>query len=283
MYSQSIRIRPFNVGGAFELILPSGKVVLIDPFFSNEFDKIHTREDVTGADYIIVTHSHLDHEMDLGYFVKKYNSMVFCGALSAEALIKYHQLPYDNVVPVFPGQSYTMDDFSIEFWSAKHNPNGGRSFEEIPPITKDFNVPNHARCDQLGSLESLDFMLTTPNHFSILMASGRILWQELFDVCRQKHPNMLLRQAGIRNAGGDIFSAQQVSAKELAAILVRYQAQLIMPFHHDVFLRRWGQEKTDAYFAEVAEEVQKLSPGAMFVNPKTWKWYDIGMRVTVDA
>ncbi len=54
MKCTSIRLRPFNVGGGFEIILPNGKVVLTDPFFpADQFPGGQTREDVTGADYIL--------------------------------------------------------------------------------------------------------------------------------------------------------------------------------------------------------------------------------------
>ena len=128
MKSQSIRIRPFNVGGAFEIVLPNGKVILLDPFFTgNQFDCGKTREDVTGADYIILSHTHFDHDLDVGYFVKKFDSKVFCGAMSAFELVKYHKIPYDNIFPVYPGQTYTLEDFTVSFYQTKHNPSGSRT------------------------------------------------------------------------------------------------------------------------------------------------------------
>ena len=55
MKYSSVKIRPFNVGGAFEVKLPNGKVILIDPYFTGiDFEGGFTREDVTGADYILL-------------------------------------------------------------------------------------------------------------------------------------------------------------------------------------------------------------------------------------
>ena len=52
----NIRIRPFNVGCNFQIVLPNGKTVLIDPWFTgNEFPGGHTKEEIEGADYIILT------------------------------------------------------------------------------------------------------------------------------------------------------------------------------------------------------------------------------------
>ena len=281
MNTTSLRIRPFNVGGAFEIVLPNGKVVLVDPFFTgNTFLNGETREDVTGADYILLSHSHYDHDLDIGYFCKKFNSKVFCGAQSALELVKYHQIPYDNVFPVYPGQKYTLEDFTVEFFQAKHNPSGDMTYGPAKDLAKTFlNMDGHFGCDVCGYLESLDFLLTTNNNFRILSASGRVIWNELFDVCKAKRPNMLLRQSGVRRGGG-AQNGEQVPPAELAQLMVRYGAQIIFPFHHEVLVKRWGLEKTYEYMDEVAKEVQALDPGARFVNPIAWKWYRIGLDVT---
>lgn len=285
MRKTSVRIRPFNVGGAFEIVLPNGKVILLDPFFTgNTFPGGQTREDVTGADYILLSHTHFDHDIDVGYFVRKFHSKVFVGAMSAMDLLKFHKIPYDNLFPVYPGQKYTLEDFSVEFFQTKHNPSGGRTYD---PETADIalkacGVAGHTACDVWGSMESVDFLITTNNNFRILGASGRVIWNELFDVCKNRGPNLLLRQAGVRRGTGDMKNGEQVSPKELAELLIRYQAQTIIPFHHDVLFKRWGEEKTYAYMDQVGEEVEKMDVGAQFINPVAWKWYDIGTDILVE-
>ena len=123
MKCTSMKLRAFNIGGAFEIVLPNGKVVLIDPCFSyykpdksytGVFEGGYTREDVTGADYVILSHSHWDHDIDLKYFVEKFNPKVFCSAFCAEEILKYHNIPYDNLIPMYPNSRYTLDDFTLE-------------------------------------------------------------------------------------------------------------------------------------------------------------------------
>lgn len=283
MKNNSVRIRPFNVGGAFEIVLPNGKVILLDPYFSAvTFDSGKTREDVTGADYIILSHTHFDHDFDVGYFVKKFDSKVFCGAMSAFELVKFHKIPYDNIFPVYPGQTYTLDDFTVSFFQTKHNPSGSRTYDPEHPIAAGLGIPEHELCDELGSMESMDFMITTNNNFRILENSGRIVWKEIFDVCKQQRPNVLLRQAGVRRGYGDLYSGEQVPPAELAELFTRFGAQLVIPFHHDVMVKRWGLEKTNAYLDAVAEEVSKQDPGAMMLNPVAWQWYSLGLEVTAE-
>lgn len=284
MRSTSIKLRPFNIGGAFEIKLPSGKTVFIDPCltyyrpdksYTGEFPGGFTRENVEGADYIVLTHSHWDHDLDVGYLAEKFHAQVFCSAACAEEVLKYHHLRYDDVIPLYPNSRYTLEDFTLETYQGKHNPMGARRWEEDCQIAAKVGVTDHSRCDQIGNLDSLDVLLTTNTNFSLLMTGGRVVWNDIFDVCRDKRPNLLLRQAGMRENG------EQVPPERLAALLVRYGAQLIFPFHHEVILNKYGKEWTDAYFAAVGEEVARLAPGMTFVNPQAWKWYDIGMDVAV--
>lgn len=283
MNSNSIRFRPFNVGGAFEIVLPNGKVILLDPFFTgNDFECGKTREDITGADYIILSHTHFDHDIDVGYFVKKFDSKVFCGAMSAFELVKFHKIPYDNIFPVYPGQTYTLEDFSVSFFQTKHNPSGARTYDPDNPIAAKIGIQGHDACDELGSMESLDFMITTNNNFRILENSGRIVWKEIFDVCKEKRPNVLLRQAGVRRGHGDLFSGEQIPPAELAELFTKFGAQVIVPFHHDVMVKRWGLQKTNEYLDKVAAEVHKQDPGAVMLNPVAWQWYSMGIEITAE-
>ncbi len=275
----NIRIRPFNVGGNFQIELPNGTSILIDPWFTgNEFPGGFTREDIEKVDYIILSHAHFDHDLDVGYFVEKFNAKVFVGALSALDVLKFHKIPYDNIFPVFPNTKFDLGDFRIEFYQAKHNPSGGRTYSEkaIAP------VEGHHACDTWGSMESLDFLITTNNNYRILMASGRVIWTDLFDLCREKAPDMLLRQAGVRRGTGDMRTGEQVSAEELAQLMTRYGAQTIFPFHHDVMIKRQGLDAVNAYMDDVAAAVRRLDPGAQFVNPVACKWYSIGSDVLTE-
>ena len=275
MESNCFKVRTFNTAANHEIVLPNGKVVLVDPYFMKcDFD----RENVTGADYIIVTHGHFDHDSDVGYFVEKFNAKVFSGVMTAEALMKFHKIPYDNIFPVFPGERYTMGDVTFDFWQAKHNESGRRTWDPDSDMTKkNWGLEGHQRLDMLGSMESLDWMITTNNGFRIMMVSGRAVFEESFNRCKELRPNVLLRQAGVRHPERP---GEQVPAEELAQLLVRYGAQLILPFHMDVIDKKWGHEKCVAYMGEVAEHVSRLDPGAVFLYPEAAKWYSVGLSIT---
>lgn len=278
MFAEGIKIRSFHAGCAHQVVLPGGKNLLIDPFFRDSLEG-HSLEEVEGADYILITHTHFDHELDLAYFVRKYNSLVFVGAQSAHALLRYHKIPYDNVIPVYPGETFTTKDFRLEVIGAKHNLMGGKCYDPDRDIAMEAKgEPGHKECDECGNLESIDYLVTTNTGFRMMTVSGQALWEEPFEIAKDRCPDLLLRQAGVRR-GGDFASGQQVSSRELAEFLIRYRAKILMPFHMDVIYMRWGREKTDAYFREVGTFIREMAPGREFLFPEPWKWYRIGTSV----
>ncbi len=280
MFTSSLKIRGFNAGCAHEIILPNGKTIIIDPFFVGPHMEGHSIDEITGADYILITHSHFDHDFNLGELVKKFNSKVYTGPMAAVPLIKYHQLPYDNVFPIYPNQSIVTDDFTLTALQGKHNPTGGRTYRpELDICMEAIGVSGHKECDDIGNIETTDYMITTNNSFKLLTVSGQMHSNDHLEWCRKNAPNLVLRQAGVRKGGGDLFAGGQVSPEELAEIMVKYHGQIIMPFHMDVLCRQLGTEETNAYFDKVTQHVKQLDPGAVFIHPEPWKWYDIGMSI----
>ncbi len=285
MKCSSLSLRAFNTGGFFELRLPNGKTILIDPCFSHldpdtrewttQYETGHTREDIEAADYILLTHTHWDHDLDIGYFVEKYGSLVFCSHACAEELLKYHKIPYDKIVCCYPGSRYTLDDFTLEVLQSKHNPQGTRTFQEPCLLGEKAGAFGHSRLDQLGNMYSLDWFLTTNNHFSVLMAGGMVLWNDIFDFCREKRPNLLLRQSGMRRSGA------QVPPDELAALLLRYHAQIVIPYHQEGMVKARGLDRTREYFREVDACLRREDPGMALMYPETGQWYDIGIDISV--
>ncbi len=281
MKQSCIKFRAMNVGGLFEIKLPNEKVILIDPWFTDidgsdyPFPEGHSRDDIERVDYIFLTHSHYDHDSDIPYFVKKFDCPVFCGALTAGELLKHYKLPYDNVFPIYPGESFTNEDFSILARSGKHNHSGERTFLPIPPA----GGPERAELHHLGSLNEYDLMITTKNNFRILISGGRPENEELFDFCKKSGPNLLLRQACVRGEKNKDGKREPISAQKLAELLCRYRSQLVIPFHHDILVKLWGQEKTDEYFKEVKEYMSSITSGTSLFYPEAWKWYSLSIGI----
>lgn len=277
MNSHSFKMRCFNVGCGHEIVLPNGKTILIDPYYPDKTPG-HTQDDIQGADYILVTHTHFDHDLNLGYIAKKFNSKVVLPAMAALAEAKYQHLTYDSIYPAFPNTKLTFPDFSLEIFQAKHNTLGAAAYNpEVDVTYKMTGVKGDLDTDALGGIFSLDYLITTNNGFKILIASGQNMWEESISRFQELRANMLLRQCSVRPVGMDMYSGGQVDAHTLAKLFTSYNAQILIPFHMDALLKKWTPAQMDAYFAEVAEDVRKLDPGAVFIPPVAWKWYNIGI------
>lgn len=281
MTSHSFKMRSFNVGNGHEIVLPNGKTILIDPYYP-EKTQGHTQDDIQGADYVIITHTHFDHDLNLGYIARKFNSKVILPAMAALAEAKYQRLTYDSIYPAFPNSKLTFPDFSLEVFQAKHNTLGTAAYDpEVDVTYKMAGVKGDLDADALGGIFSLDYLITTNNGFKILLASGQNVWEESISKFREIRPNMLIRQCSVRPLGQDMYSGSQVDAETLAKLFTSYNAQILVPFHMDSILKKWEPEKLDAYFGEVAAHVAKLDPGAVFLPPQAWKWYNVGINVTL--
>ena len=208
MFAEGVKIRSFNAGCAHEILLPGGKRVLIDPFFQDSLSGGHTLEEVEGADYVLVTHTHFDHELDLGYFAERYRPLIFVGALSAQALVRYHRLAYDHVVPVYPGQTYTVEDFKLEIIAAKHNPSGGRTWDPETDIVREAKgVEGHRECDVCGDLESVDYLLITAGAKHIIACDENGILYKDRGVGIKDHKKMLCEITNEENRTGTLSDA----------------------------------------------------------------------------
>lgn len=281
MYRESIKLRCTTTGCGHEICLPNGKTIIIDPYYPDTVSGC-TKEDVEGGDYVIVTHTHYDHDFHLGWITEKFNSKVILPAMDALQELKYQKLPFNNVYPVYPRDVMTFPDFKLEVFLTKHNSLGKLTYDPDNDMTfKKMGVPGDLDADALGGLFSYNYLITTNNGFKILIASGQNLWVETLSEFQAIRPNMLIRQVSVRPFESDLSSNNQVSAKELAKLFVSYNAQLLIPFHMDGLKARWGEEKLNQYLQEAAEEVERLDSGALFIIPEAWKWYSVGIGMNL--
>ena len=104
----------------FEVVLPDGKVLVVDPYIDYSPTSPVRCQDVTGADYIAVTHGHFDHITDIGTLVEKFNSKVICSHQIAEPLTALFGLDFANVVKVTAGDEIVFGDLRIEVKRGHH-------------------------------------------------------------------------------------------------------------------------------------------------------------------
>ncbi len=293
--SQALRIRWISVQ-CYEIVLPNGKVIVTDPFYLDasiydgmtELTKSQKMErdiysqtgfsvdDFTGADYIILNHVHGDHSNLTGELWNRFYGRILCPAECCEELAKVFDIPYAAIYPLYPGNTYYFDDFTLKTYPGAHD---NRSFREgrfrrpsdpsnLYAGCEGFGIPCPNRLGPLGSMFNLNFMIETQQNFKIDFSAGRD-YEEHVQHMKEEKPNLMLRHR-IRSYTPE-YCAQQI---------LDMGAQIMMPLHHNN--ARASGEDLNAYFKQVNEILaQKGSPAKAF-NPEPYRWYTISLSVLAE-
>ena len=101
----------------------SGKVVLIDPFFSRNENSTPTLNlkpaDMSDADHIFVSHGHFDHIADVPEIVGLSSADVWCSTVAADTLIKM-DVPAGKINRLAGGESIDLETFTIDVVPTRH-------------------------------------------------------------------------------------------------------------------------------------------------------------------
>lgn len=282
MKNRSIRIRWITTTG-FEVVLPNGKVLLFDPWLGKSMKDLQMDidvkiEDLTGADYLFISHIHGDHCDDVpaiaDYFKKDtYGGRIYCPALSAKAFADHFDVPYREIVLEFPGMQYETDDFVLDVYPCRHLGDAGAPIGPRPSTSverakargaDEYDVLSGA----LGSLEEVDLGITIKeNNFRFMVLGGRIYkFNNVYKACEETHPQFVIRQL-----------SPGFSPKEYAEMVHRFHAPIVFPSHHDSHhLEEVRNTTYEEYFSEVNKELEEMGSITRVVNIERMKWYNIG-------
>ena len=278
MSINGFKFRYINLA-CYEIILPNGKVIVVDPCIDMpEGDIVHSetpidfkKEDFIGADYIIVSHTHGDHTLELGYLTKKFNSKVIVGALSAFNLAAAYDLSTNQVYPCFPNEKYVMEDFIVEVFRGQHV-FGGKRNGLATRIAKGhpFAINEYdQRSWLIGSMEYCDYLITTKENIRIFICGG--LFTNVDEIVKKYAPNIVLRQS---------HQYLNYTPEEYGRQMGFFGAQLCMPLHQDELNRSPIECTPDQWFERANAELQRIGSSTQILNPKPLKWYKVSMSVT---
>ena len=266
----NVQIRWVN-DACYELKLPDGKGILIDPFVNHSTNRQLTNEDIEGAQYMLVSHTHFDHTMDIGELSEKFDSEIFVGRESALCLAETFDIPSYRITPVYPNETYYTDDFRLDTFWAKHIKLGTfdkpSAIKEGTPF-KEAGVPD----DQLplnlhGSYEYSNFIITLKNGFRIMVWGGGVTTDALERV-KKYDVDMAIVQFP-RN-----------TPDQIVRMCNAIHPQLVFPHHHEVFEEIMNMDMNDA-IRQVQEGVAKTNPYTTIVNPVKGKWYQISTQAVL--
>ncbi len=286
MQLKGIKFRYINFA-CYEIILPNGKEIVIDPchsmnvggkkdkyMASGSYDIPSEWMDYQGADYVIISHTHGDHTLDLGYLCENYHPKVVCGAMSAQALAEHYNINCNELYPVFPNEKLEFEDFTLEAFRGKHTfPRGNNNTigykKEHRMAVEDSDAANMAGI--MGSIEYVNYVLTTKDNIRIVILGGQpnsFYFNNDFEVCKKYAPNIVFKQ-----------SSSKYTPEQFAETLDQFGGQLALPVHPDGLLRSPINCTKDEWFQKANKHLEEIGSSTRILDPVPLKWYGYSVSV----
>lgn len=269
---KGIQVRYINYA-CYEIVLPNGKEIVIDPCIGFEGENVNfKREDYRGADYILLSHTHYDHTMDVGYLAKRFQSKVIVGALSCSSLMEFYDINFDQIYPVYPREKFEFEDFTLEVFRGKHtfmkNEHNYMKERLVHPWTE--FPEDHKMADIYGSFEYIDYLITTKENIRIFINGGgptSFYYSNIFQTMKDHAPNIVFRQL-----------TSKYTPEECAKIATQFHCQLLLPLHQDGIERKTDMTCQE-YVDQTNRELENLGSVTRILNPIAFEWYQITTNV----
>jgi L-ascorbate metabolism protein UlaG (beta-lactamase superfamily) len=94
----------------------NGVTILVDPFISGNALASHIDISSLKADYILLTHAHQDHVLDVEVIAERTKAVI----VSNYEIAMYYRAKDLNIFPLNHGGSFTIDAFSAKYVNAIH-------------------------------------------------------------------------------------------------------------------------------------------------------------------
>lgn len=291
MKSTSIKIRWISTT-CFEVVLPNGKVIVFDPWVGKapkDYPEMDMQtgmepEDFTGADYIFLSHTHFDHIDDVAAVNKlfrkdTYGGRIFMPALSTYVFAQQYDIPYRDIVPMFPNETFELEDMVVTCHRCRHFGDAGSPVGSLPSkiqkrLKETGGDPERAFMSDMGSIEEVDLSITIrENNFRFLVLGGRIYrFDNIYKMCETFNPDFVIRQV-----------SPGFTPKDYAEMVAKYKAPIVFPSHHDSHnLEKASGMSYAEYFGKVNDELAAMGSHVKVVNIERGRWYNIGMFVDAE-
>ncbi|MFA6506409.1 MAG: MBL fold metallo-hydrolase [Treponemataceae bacterium] len=273
-----IEFRWINNAG-FEIILPNGKHVLIDPWLDSAKtwfkSTLSVEKDLDRADYIVLSHIHSDHADDVGLIQKKFpNVRIFVGALSAEYLIKWQNLNMNKIYLCNDGQTFQFDDVTIKVFAGRHTEGARGNFLKVG---KDGFVDTQT----IGSMELFNFLITASDGTKVMVWAGTPS-EDLVYSLKGTNPDVAVMHVSPKQ-DFDMFGR----------LVASMNAKIVIPHHYDIWeslFEKNPEMKKDSplppeqvtvpnILGIFRKSIEKGSPQTYFFIPENHKWYHLGLGV----
>lgn len=232
---------------AFKIETPGGKVILIDPFITNNPktpDKLKDLEKIGHIDLILVTHGHPDHVGDTAILSEKTGAKVAMNADMGHTFAALGWVPYERLIrfnksgPIMP----IGDGIIITMVHAEHS----SEIVHTDPATKKKSV--HPGGEPAGYIIELE------NGYKIYHAGDTGVFTDMKFISEFYKPDLVMLPIG----------GHYTMDPAHAAYAVRnfFKTSKIIPMHYGTFPPLKGTpEEFRKHLADISTEIIVMNPG----------------------
>ncbi|MEJ2589032.1 MAG: MBL fold metallo-hydrolase [Deltaproteobacteria bacterium] len=239
----------------FEIRLPDDQTVIIDPYVDDSVSAPVRSEAFHACDYILITHGHYDHVLDVGKLADRFSPEIFCNDVTADSLINVQGVDAGLIHRIHPGERIERKGVEVDVlkgvhvdFSKEYRRLTGR---DLPAHAQPVTTVTEGLKVMLGTDQVPDrfeeWMATYPGgeqlNYGIEPAGGKRVYMagtypqpDIIEVAGTAQADITLLQV---LPGNTVHGMEE----QIARLAIASGCRIAIPQHHDPLFR--GSVKTD--------------------------------------
>jgi L-ascorbate metabolism protein UlaG (beta-lactamase superfamily) len=208
------------------------------------------------ADFVFVTHTHIDHVMDVPHIALKTHATVI-GTESTENVMRAYGVPEEQLITVRGGEDYEFGKFSVKVIPSLHSPLAHKHYFSSATAPAGMKAPL-----TLGQMHpeggTLAYFIRLDGHQILAFGGNNYIEREIEGL---KPDAVLVGAAGSRK---EIYDYTGRLMRDLGF------PALVLPTHWDNFMAPYSASEQPAIDAvqPFVQEVKAASPNTKVIVPK---------------
>jgi L-ascorbate metabolism protein UlaG (beta-lactamase superfamily) len=282
------------LGNAGWEISDARHVVLVDPYVSqfreprashpngpDSADDIATPDEhgidahIHAADYILITHGHLDHLLDAPYIAVRTGANII-GSVSVINISRARSVPEQQLIAVKGGEDYQFDGLSLRVIPSLHTPLFGKHYGSLTFAGS--TLAGHAPQDLKPPLRESAYVEGGTLAYLLRMDGHRILITGTMNFIERELQG-LMPDIAIVGAGPSRKESYRYAQRVMGAL---NDPPLVLPTHWD----SWDSKSLNDALRNVREfaaEIRTASPRSKVVIPEYFKPMAVGSGGHLDG
>ncbi|HKW25004.1 MAG TPA: MBL fold metallo-hydrolase [Terriglobales bacterium] len=218
------------------------------------------------ADFVFVTHTHIDHVMDVPHIALKTHATVI-GTESTENVMRAYGIPEDQLITVRGGEDYQFGTFSAKIIPSIHSPLAHKHYFSSETAPAGMKAPL-----TLGQMHpeggTLAYLIRIGGHQILAFGGNNYIEREIAGL---RPDVVLVGAAGSRKEIYD-YTGRLMRILDFPA--------LVLPTHWDNFMAPYSASEQPAIDAvqPFIQEVKAASPHSKVIVPKYFEPIPLGSR-----